>query len=105
MVMSARDPKKEIVASLNQLVHVGAIDPEAVVAVSKIVSEEIDAWRESVASELQQKIIDWEATMEESGQNNFYSLGLRRAIDVVTGQSAYDSLPILEKPDTPDERD
>jgi hypothetical protein len=105
MVMSARDPKKEIVVALNQLVHVGALDPETVVAVSKIVTGEIDAWRESIASELQQKIIDWEATMAESGQNNFYSLGLRRAIDVVTGQVAYDSLPILEKPDTPDEQE
>lgn len=103
--MSVRDPKKEIVLALNQLVHVGALDPETVVAISKIVTGEIDAWKDTIASELQQKIVDWEETMEDSGQNNFYSLGLRRAIDVVTGKSAYDSLPILEKPDTPDEQE
>lgn len=105
MTMSAKDPKKEIVSALNQLVHVGALDPETVVVVSKIVSGEIDAWRESISSELQQKIIDWEATMNESGQTNFYSLGMRRAIDVIVGESAYDSLPILEKPDTPDRQE
>lgn len=103
--MSVRDPKKEIVVALNQLVHVGALDPETVVAISKIVTGEIDAWKDTIASELQQKIVDWEETMEDSGQNNFYSLGLRRAIDVVTGKSAYDSLPILEKPDTPNEQE
>jgi hypothetical protein len=101
--MSARDPKKEIVVALNQLVHVGALDPETVVAVAKIVSTEIDSWRDSIASELQQKIIDWESTMVNGENESFYSLGLRRAIDVVTGESAYDKLPILEKPDTPDE--
>ena len=104
MVMSARDPKKEIGAALNQLVHVGALDPETLVTVVKIVSTEIDSWRESVSAELQQKIIDWESTMVNGENENFYSLGLRRAIDVVTGESAYSKLPILEKPDTPDER-
>jgi hypothetical protein len=104
MVMSARDPKKEIAASLNQLVHVGALDPETLVAVVKIVSTEIDSWREGVTSELQQKIIDWESTMVNGENESFYSLGLRRAIDVISGESAYDRLPILEKPDTPDER-
>ena len=104
MVMSARDPKKEIGTALNQLVHVGALDPETLVAVVKIVSAEIDSWRESVTSELQQKIIDWESTMVNGENENFYSLGLRRAIDVISGESAYSKLPILEKPDTPDER-
>ena len=104
MVMSARDPKKEIGVALNQLVHVGALDPETLVTVVKIVSSEIDSWRESVTSELQQKIIDWESTIVNGENENFYSLGLRRAIDVISGESAYDRLPILEKPDTPDER-
>lgn len=104
MVMSARDPKKEIEVALNQLVHVGALDPETVVTIVKIVSTEIDSWRESVSAELQQKIIDWESTMVNGENESFYSLGLRRAIDVITGQSAYERLPILEKPDTPDER-
>jgi hypothetical protein len=74
------------------------------VTVVKIVSSEIDSWRESVTSELQQKIIDWESTIVNGENENFYSLGLRRAIDVISGESAYDRLPILEKPDTPDER-
>lgn len=104
MVMSAKDPKKEIGIALNQLVHVGTLDPETVVVIVKIVSTEIDSWRESISSELQQKIIDWESTMVNGENESFYSLGLRRAIDVITGQSAYDRLPILEKPDTPDER-
>jgi hypothetical protein len=104
MVMSAKDPKKEILIALNQLVHVGSLDPETVIVISKIVSSEIDDWRDRIVSELNQKIIDWEEAMAEAEQDNFYSLGLRRAIDVVTGKSAYDSLPILEKPDTPDER-
>lgn len=99
------DPKKEIVASLNQLVHVSAIDPETVVAVTKIVTSGIDSWRESVVGEIQQKIVDWESVMGDTEDMNFYSLGLRRAIDVIMGESAYDGLPILEKPDTPDSRD
>jgi hypothetical protein len=103
MVMSAKDPKKEIIASLNQLVHVGVIDPEAVVVVSKIVTAEFDTWRDQIISDLNQKIIDWESVMVNGENENFYSLGLRRAIDLIAGQSAFDTLPILEKPDTPDE--
>jgi hypothetical protein len=101
--MATKDPKKEIVASLNQLVHVGALDPEMVLAISKIVSAEFDSWRDEIVSEITQKIIDWESVMVNGENENFYSLGLRRAVDLISGHSAFENLPVLEKPDTPNE--
>jgi hypothetical protein len=101
----ANDPKRKINIALTQLIHTGTVDPETVVAVNMIVATEIDAWTESVTAEINQKITDWEATMGSQEDKSLYSLGLRRAIDVILGESAYSQLPILEKPSTPEAGD
>jgi hypothetical protein len=42
---------------------------------------------------------EWEETMGDEDKS-FYSLGLRRAIDVLNGKSALSQLPVLETPET-----
>ena len=96
--MPMRDAKKEIITALNQLAHVKVIDDEAMVAISGIVANEINEWQSEIASQLNKQIIDWE---EVHGQDDtLFTLGLRRARDLVLGASVLETLPILEKDDT-----
>jgi hypothetical protein len=87
---------------IRMLVGQARLTPEAMLEVCAVVHAEVESWKEDVVYEIQKLINHWEATMGE-GDDSFYSLGLRRAIDIVTGQDAYSQLPILETPDTPNE--
>jgi len=99
----SRNFKKEITTVLAQLAHVGTIDNEAFEAISKIVVTEFDAWTNETVANLRGMVDDWELVMGDS-DSNMYSLGLRRAIDEVSGETALSKLPILETPETPNER-
>lgn len=61
----------------------------------------VDNWIESKKATLQDMVTKWEETMG-TDDSSLYSLGLRRAIDVITDTDTFAQLPILEKPDTPD---
>lgn len=65
--------------------------------VEKVFAEEVAF---AVAT-LREMIDYWESSVEDD--QSFYTLGLRRAIDVVEGVPAISHLPILETEDTPDE--
>jgi hypothetical protein len=90
-----------ITEQLQQVVHRGQMTPEALMAVSQVVETNTNNWVDSKVQKLEEMIREWEATMDES-EKTLYSLGLRRAVDVIREQTAYSQLPILEKPDTPD---
>jgi hypothetical protein len=54
--------------------------------VERIVDQTVSGWVDEVESEIQTLIKDWELKMEND--DSLYSLGLRRALDVVKGQSS-----------------
>ena len=85
---------------LRQLVQDGAMTPETFVLITQIVEENFDNWVESKIEQLRTMVTDWEANMGEDDKS-FYSLGIRRAVDVTSDMTAYSQLPILEKKDTP----
>jgi hypothetical protein len=88
-------PIESINSKLRQLVSERAITPESMLKVSQSVQEGISEWTESVTAQITSMISEWEASMGEDDKT-FYSLGLRRAIDIISGSTAYSQLPILE---------
>ena len=88
-------PIESINSKLRQLVSERAITPESMLRVSQSVQEGISEWTESVTAQITSMISEWESSMGEDDKT-FYSLGLRRAIDVISGNTAYSQLPILE---------
>lgn len=89
-----------IIEQLRQLAQRGEITPEVLMTVSKVIETSVDNWIVSKIDVLEDMIKEWEQVMD-SEDNSLYSLGLRRAVDVVREETAYSQLPILEKPDTP----
>jgi len=94
-----RDVNKEITIALNQLSHVNVISDEAMVAIAGIVTSEIRAWKSEVVAEMNKQIESWEET-QGFEDDTLFTLGFRRARDLVIGKDSLDELPILEKPDT-----
>lgn len=91
-----------IIEQLRQLAQRGEMTPEALMKVHEVIETSVDSWIVSKVTTLEDMIKEWEQVMD-SGDNSLYSLGLRRAVDVVREQTAYSQLPILEKPNTPNE--
>lgn len=87
---------------LRQLVHEGAITPETFIQITNLVEANFDNWVNAKIEQLKAMVSDWETSMGDEDKS-FYTLGLRRAIDVIGEETAYSQLPILEKPDTPNE--
>ena len=94
--------KEEIGSDLRVLVMAGEMSPDTLMKVSRIVESRVEGWRFGCITQLETMVKEWEETMGDSDQS-LYSLGLRRAIDVLNGKSALSQLPILEQEDTPDE--
>jgi hypothetical protein len=92
---------EQTIEQMRQLVQTGAMPVETFAEVTRMIEANVDGWIASKVERLEGMISEWEATMGAEDKS-FYSLGLRRAIDVVTEETAYSQLPILEKPDTPD---
>jgi hypothetical protein len=88
---------------LRQLVQDGAMTPETFVLITNMVETNFDNWIQSKIEQLKSMVTDWETSIGDDDKS-FYTLGLRRAIDVIGEETAYSQLPILEKPDTPDEK-
>lgn len=94
--------KEQIGSDLRVLVHSGEITPDTLLKISRIVEGRVEEWRSGIIEQLRQMIIEWETTMGDEDKS-FYTLGIRRAVDLLNGRPAFSELPILEKPDTPDE--
>lgn len=90
--------------ALVEMVKNNEITPEAYSKIS-LLDKQIDngVILEKI-KKLEQMVKEWEETMGDNDKT-FYTLGLRRAIDVLAGDDPdiLKRLPILEKPDTPDE--
>lgn len=76
------------------------VTPEQFQKIFTVVSETVEQWRSDVITQLENMVQEWESSMG-ADDKTFYSLGIRRAIDVVREESAFQQLPVLEKPDTP----
>lgn len=99
--MGFRDLEVELAAMTSN----NEITPEAYAKICKL-DKQID--EETILEKikkLEQMVKEWEATMGEEDKT-FYTLGLRRAIDVLADNDPdiLKQLPILEKEDTPNER-
>jgi hypothetical protein len=91
--------KEEIGADLRTLVSSGEMTPDTLMKVSRIVELHVENWRSGCITQLESMVREWEETMGDEDKS-FYSLGLRRAIDVLNGKSALSQLPVLETPET-----
>ena len=67
-------------------------------AVKRIVEETIG----EVVESLEDTVKRWEELNLEDDKS-LYTLGIRRSVDVVTGESFLSQLPVLEAEDTPNE--
>lgn len=91
---------QKILDELNEMVRQNKIDPLVLMEAASVISSNVQDWTNSKISKIEEMISEWELTMGDEDKT-FYSLGLRRAIDVIRGESAFQQLPVLEKPDTP----
>lgn len=60
--------------------------PVDIKLIERLITTVISDWVDDVEEEIQSLIKDWESKMEDD--KSLYSLGLRRALDVVKGESS-----------------
>lgn len=94
--------KNHITVSIAQMVQADKLPASIGYVVEQYVLESIDEWLHDTNEQLNTLITEWERTFPD-GEQGLYSLGIRRAMDVVFDRSAFDDLPILETEATPDE--
>jgi len=95
-------PTVGMAEAVRGLVREGVLRPEQAPAVVEAAETVIAGWVRDLAESLMGMAREWEAAMGDDDRT-YYSLALRRAVDVVTATSALDALPVLERPDTPEE--
>lgn len=91
-------PKNNVIIALKGLTSRGGLDPETLIQVLSVLDPVIEEWRSDVIITLERMVKEWEENMGED-DNSFYTLGIRRAIDVISGENAHSKLPILETPE------
>lgn len=89
-----------IMDELNEMVKSGRLDPLTLMDIAKVIGTNVQSWTDAKVAKIDEMVAEWEATMGDSDKT-YYSLGLRRAVDVIREQNAYSQLPILETPETP----
>lgn len=94
--------RDEIRKTLMSYVVQGKLHEQVMLELDVKFKEMFDSWVETKTSKLKEMVKSWEDSVGEE-DNSLYSLGLRRAVDVLTDTDPFQQLPILEKPDTPDE--
>ncbi|MGA1717684.1 MAG: hypothetical protein ACO38Q_02635 [Aquiluna sp.] len=94
--------KNNIKSNLNIMARTGVLTPEQLIQVIGVVDTEISSWSQQTAGKLRQMVVEWESAMGDTDES-FYSLGIRRAEDVILGITVEQRLPVLEKKDTPDD--
>ena len=98
-----KELRENIKSSLNVLTRSGVITPEQMIQILGAVETDISAGGAEVAGNLRQMIVEWESAMGDTDVS-FYSLGIRRAEDVILGfEGVEHRLPVLETEDTPDD--
>lgn len=97
-----KELKESIKSSLNILTRSGVLSPEQMIQVISAIDTDISTWGENTAGKLRQMVVEWESAMGDTDES-FYSLGIRRAEDIILGTTVEQRLPVLETEDTPDE--
>jgi hypothetical protein len=86
----------ELERLLMYLVNNKEITMESSGLILTTINLELKNIQQSMEDQLNQKILDWELAMGEEDKS-LYSLGLRHALDVVTGVIPTDPTPRLEE--------
>jgi hypothetical protein len=93
---------EDIMEILTPYLRRNEIPAETVERLAPEIERAFVSWRNGLVADLNRMVVSWEEVMGEDNAN-LYSLGLRRAIDRISGTSALEQLPVLEKPDTPED--
>lgn len=80
--MSREDYEKAIANHLQNMMLSHSLTSETVLALNELISETFKEWQKSLEESVVAKIQKWEEVFGED-PNNFYSLGLRHALDVI----------------------
>ena len=74
---------------LQNMLGSGRIDPEVYVQLTSIVNRVTNDWTQEMSESIRQKAKDWEEVMGPE-KEGFYSLGMRRCADFISGRSELD---------------
>lgn len=78
-----RKQLNEVIANqLQSMMMERSIEPNAVPDLMNFIVEAIDTWQEAKVNQLMENVKNWEAAFDGTNEN-FYSLGLRHAIDSI----------------------
>lgn len=94
-------PNDSIIDQFQSLTQMGRITPETYASIVPIVNYEVDAWTKEKIDSIQALIADWETKMGETDKT-LYTLGLRRALDILRDEEFDPSERVLETDSTPD---
>lgn len=97
-----KELRNNIRSSLNILTRSGVISPEQMVQILGAIETDISSWTQETSGKLRQMVVEWESAMGDTDES-FYSLGIRRAEDIILGLTVEQRLPVLETEDTPDD--
>lgn len=76
---------ESIEPDLRNMLGAGRIDGEVYEQLTLIIQTRFDEWSGKVSEQLNQKAKEWEEVMGPE-KEGFYSLGLRRSADLITGK-------------------
>ena len=74
---------------LKNMMGAGRLDSEVYVQLLTLIEKKQAEWAEEVSESLLEKAKDWEEVMGPE-KEGFYSLGMRRSADIITGRSDLD---------------
>jgi translation initiation factor 2B subunit (eIF-2B alpha/beta/delta family) len=80
--MNRKQLEDVIASQLQSMMMSREIEPGAVPDLMNFIVEAIDNWQNSKVEELMDKVKNWEEAFDGTNEN-FYSLGLRHAIDSI----------------------
>ena len=80
--MTREEYEKSVANHLQNMMLSDSLKPETVLAINAFVSETFQEWQNDLEESIVNKIQKWEQVFGED-PNNFYSLGLRHALDVI----------------------
>lgn len=80
--MTREEYEKSVANTLQNMMFIAELKPETVILISRLVQDAFQGWQNDLEQSIVNKIQKWEEVFGED-PNNFYSLGLRHALDVV----------------------
>ena len=93
--MSRKEYVSSVASHLQNMMVSHGLTPEAVLDISNFVDETLQQWQNDISDSIVAKIQKWEEVFGEDPMN-FYSLGLRHALDLVRDLPEGTTLPLEE---------